>query len=272
MKKHYFIFTLLSLFISCTAIAQPAQRIISLVPAITKSIYQLGAQKQLVGCTSFCQLQNENDAQIVSSAVKVNMEKCLLLKPDLIITSSLIPRESVEMFQKLGIQVLDFSYPKSFDEICSQFITLSTMLGKESNALLIVDQAKNRLKSVQSKISKSNSQPSVFMQIGANPLFAVVQNTFMNDFITFAGCRNIAENMTRGSIARETVLVQNPDYIIVVFMGSMGRDESDKWRKFSSLKAVKENHIFELDANLACSPTPNDFVTILEQIITNIYP
>lgn len=261
------------LFVGCSATtwANVPQRIISLVPVVTKEIYQLGAKKQLVGCTKFCTLENPNDAQVVASAVKVNMEKALLLKPDLVISSSLIPRENIELFRKMGIEVLDLPYPKSFDEICSQLLLLGEKIGKEERAKELIHKATSKLETIRAKVPNRHEQFSVFMQIGANPLFGVVPHTFMNDFITFANCRNIADKMSNGSISREAVLLSNPDYIFVVFMGSMGNDEGEKWKKYNSLKAVQQQHIFELDSRMACSPTPDDFVSVLAQIINDIY-
>lgn len=271
MKHLNFKLLLLAMLFSFNLWAGTPQRIISLMPAVTKNIYQLDATDQLVGCTSFCTLHNPNDAEVVASAVKVNLEKALLLKPDLVVVSSLIPRETVDMFRKMGIEVLDFSFPKSFDDICQQMLTLGEKIGKPQKAQQLIADAQKRLALAQTLIPQQANRPTAFMQIGANPLFGVVPNTFMNDFLTFAHCENVAKDMKSGAVSREAILLSNPDYLFMVFMGSMGKDVGEKWKQYHSLKAVQQKHIYELDANLACSPTPDDFVTILEQIINHIY-
>ncbi len=264
---------LLLLLVACSwnTWATPPKRIISLVPSVTKNIYQLGAQNELVGCTSFCTLAKPTDAQVVASAVKVNIEKVLLLKPDLIITGTLTPQESIAMFKKMGIAMLHLPYPKSFHDICDQMLVLGDKIGKKEEAERLVRQAQEELNMTRTKLPKQTSKPTVFMQIGANPLFGVVPNTFMNEFLSYANCQNIAEDMQTGTISREAILLRNPDYIFVVIMGSMGKDESKNWEKYSQLKAVQQKHIFELNADKACSPTPDDFVSILKEIINRIY-
>jgi len=105
------------------------------------------------------------------------------------------------------------------------------------------------------------------MQLGANPLFAVVPGTFMNDLVEFSGYSNIANNVNVGAVNKEYVLIQNPDVIIIVLMGSLGIEEKENWQKFTHLSAVKNNRIFMLNADNACSPTPVTFLDAFEELM-----
>jgi iron complex transport system substrate-binding protein len=261
------VFLLFGLFVQ----AATPKRIISLAPSLTKSLYMLGAQDLLVGCTSFCTLQKPEDAEVVASAVKVNLEKAMLLKPDLVLTSSLTSPETKRSFEKLGVEVLYFPYPKSYREMCDYLLRLGEKIGKGELAETLVAQSKARLAKVIASVPKTGHKPRVFMQIGANPLFTVVPNTFMQDFIDFSGCENIAGDLEIGSITREGVLVRNPDVIFVILMGSLSADEKEKWESYPALNAVKNKKIFVLDSEKTCSPTPLDFVDALEQMIGLIY-
>ncbi len=251
--------------------AQTPKRIISLAPSATKSLYALGADDLLVGCTSFCMLEHPGDAQVVASAIDVNIEKALLLKPDLVLTTSLTNPETIRTFEKLGVEVLNFPYPKSFDEICRYIKILGEKIGKKDVADKLVADALEKLEAVKAKVPANTEKPTIFIQIGANPLFAAVPNTFMQDFIEFSGCENIAGDLKIGSITRESVLVRNPDAIIVVLMGSLGADEKSKWEQYKNLNAVKNEKIFLMDQEKTCSPTPQLFVEALDEMIGYIY-
>jgi iron complex transport system substrate-binding protein len=124
---------------------------------------------------------------------------------------------------------------------------------------------------VKSKVPHRSQKPKIFFQIGANPLFTVVPNTFMQDFIDYAGCVNIASDLKIGSINRETVLVRDPDVIMVLMMGSVRKEEKQKWEAYKNLKAVKDNQVFMIDDEKTCSPTPELFVEALDEIIGLIY-
>lgn len=264
-------FSLLFLLLGFFAQATTPQRIISLAPSLTKSLYMLDAKDLLVGCTSFCTLQNPDDAEVVASAVKVNLEKAMMLKPDLVLTSSLTSPETKRAFENLGVEVMYFPYPKSYQEMCDYLLRLGEKIGRKELAEKLVAESKARLAKVIASVPKTGHKPRVFMQIGANPLFTVVPHTFMQDFIDFSGCENIAGDLEIGSITREGVLVRNPDIIFVILMGSVSADEKDKWENYPALNAVKNNKIFVLDSEKTCSPTPLDFVDALEQMIGLIY-
>ncbi len=263
--------SLLCLLFGLFAQAATPQRIISLAPSLTKSLYMLGAKDLLVGCTNFCTLQNPDDAEVVASAVKVNLEKAMMLKPDLVLTSSLTSPETKRSFEKLGVEVMYFPYPKSYQAMCDYLLQLGEKIGKKELAEKLVAESKARLAKVMATVPKSFHKLRVFMQIGANPLFTVVPNTFMQDFIDFSGCENIASDLEIGSITREGVLVRNPDVIFVILMGSLSADEKEKWETYPILNAVKNKKIFVLDSEKTCSPTPLDFTDALEQMIGLIY-
>jgi iron complex transport system substrate-binding protein len=273
MKKFALNFLALALltFIVLTAHAQTPQRIISLAPSLTKNLYLLGAEDLLVGCTSYCTLQSETDAEVVASAIQVNYEKAVVLKPDLVITTTLTKPKTIDTFKKLGVEVLVYETPQSFDAICAQFIDLGKQVGKKQQAETIISDARERMAEIRRKIPAKAPSQKIFMQIGANPLFGVVPNTFMNDFVQFSETDNIAADLSVGSINRETVLIRNPDIIVVVLMGLIGEEEKTQWETYPSLSAVKKDQIFIMNADQACSPTPLSFIEALDELITEIY-
>jgi len=271
MKLSQIKYCLIFLILSITTKAEIPKRIISLAPVITKYIYLLHAENSLVGCTSFCKLKNPEDAQIVASVIQVNIEKSIMLKPDLIIASSLTNPETIKIFNKLNIDVLFIPLQKSFGDICNDLQTLGKRLGKKELADQIVAKAKNDVKKIMEKIPKNGSSPKIFFQIGANPLFSVIPDTFQEDFIDFAGGKNIAKNLTIGSITREKVIVSNPDIIFISTMGMVGQEEKKRWETYKNLKAVKNKKIFFIDQEKTCSPTPDLFVEALNEIIDDIY-
>ncbi len=264
-------FLFLLIFLTGSLLAQSPNRIISLAPSLTKNLYLLEAEDLLVGCTNYCLLQSETDAEVVASAIQVNYEKAVMLKPDLVITTDLTKSKTIDTFKKLGVEVLVFPNPTSFSEICEQFILLGEKVGKKELAESIIEDAKKRMGIIKQKVPAGASPQKLFMQIGANPLFAVVPETFMNDFIEFSGMENIFSDLTMGSVNRETILVRNPDIIVVVLMGTMGAEEKNRWEQFENLNAVKKNQVFTMDADNACSPTPLSFVDALDELIGLIY-
>lgn len=243
-----------------------AGRIVSLAPSLTKNIYFLDAQEQLVGCTSYCTEALADNKTVVASAIKVNIEKTVSLLPDLVLATTITPAETIESLEKLGVKVEIFPTPKSYAEICSQFNRLGELTNKAEEAESIINISNKKVDELK-KLINTTSTPEIFCQIGADPIFTVLPNTFMNDYITLSGGRNIADDLTKGTMTRESVLSRDPAYIFIVTMGIVGEEEKNIWEKFPSLKAAEDQHIFIIDAEKACSPTPITFVETFETII-----
>lgn len=269
MKRIFFLFVIL-LVCQLKSEAQEAKRIVSLVPWVTKSLYLMGEQHRLLGCTNYCPVEASDHIPVVANAMSINIEKVLTLKPDLVMASSLNKPETIDNLRKLGIKVVSQPYPKSFEEICSYFIQIGELVGQSAKAKEIVAQQKARLVKLRAGIP-AGKNPKVFIQIGAKPLFCAVPETFMEDFIQFSGGKNIAEELKLGSVTREYVLKQNPDIIFIVTMGMVAQDEKATWISYNSLSASKNKKIFILDADKTCSPTPILFVDALEEMIGLMY-
>jgi ABC-type Fe3+-hydroxamate transport system substrate-binding protein len=250
---------------------QSPPRVISLAASLSKSMFYLDAADLLVGRTSYCNIEGGGQIEVVASAVSVNIEKLITLQPDLVITTAMTNVETIAMIRRAGIKVEVFQTPRSFDEICSQFIALATLIGREAKAKEVVKEVRTKVEAIS--ISQSyNAPPVFFFQIGANPLFTVLENTFMNDYITFSGGVNIAAGFARGTINREYILVKNPDVIIIVNMGITGDEEKKIWERYRQLNAVKNNRIFFIESAMASTPNPPDFLKTMEAIRENLPP
>ena len=223
----------------------------------------------MVGITSFCFIAHDSNKEIVASAVSVNLEKVITLKPDLVVTTAMTKAATIELLRKAGIRVEVFKTPKSFEEICLQFERLGRLIGRESKALEINREVREKVSIIRAS-HQYDPVPAFFFQIGANPLFTVLQNTFMDDYITFSGGRNIAAGFTRGTINREYVLTSNPDVIIIVNMGIAGDEEQKIWERYPFLNAVKNKRIFFIESDMASTPNPPDFLKTMQAIRKNL--
>ncbi len=266
MKKIYIIvFLFLTTFFAVKG-AIP-KRIVSLAPSLTKCIVQLDAVEKLVGCTSYCN-PGSGRSVVVASAIQVYLEKLIALQPDLVIATGLTDGETIKSIRKFGIEVKIFPSATSYSSLCEQFQQIGDLIGKSDNALKLIDMCNSQLSDLRKKYV-NGPKSKIFFQIGAQPLFTVLPNTFMDDFITMTGGENIAKEMKIGTLTREFVLIQNPDVIIVTSMGITGAEEKKAWEGYKELKATKQNKIFIVDADMACSPTPVDFVETFK-VITSL--
>ncbi|MCK4533456.1 ABC transporter substrate-binding protein [bacterium] len=242
------------------------QRIISLGPAITEQLYLLGVQERLVGCTIFCKRPKEaENKEKVGTVIEINLEKVVSLSPDLVLATPLTDFRYVEKLKKIGIKVVRFPLAGDFNQLSIQFLELGEIVGRKQKAEEIVIVARKEVERIKEAV-ECFPKRTVFVQVGANPLFTVNEDSFVHDFIKLAGGINVAGRVKSGFYSREKVLNDNPEVIIIATMGIIGEEEKGIWQKYKTIKAVKNNRIYIIDSYALCSPTPVSFVETLKEM------
>lgn len=115
----------------------------------------------------------------------------------------------------------------------------------------------------------------VFLQIGSNPLYAAIEDSFTNDFIRLANGINVVGGQNHGRSNYEKIIGQDPDVIIIAIMGSetgVAGEQKRKWQRYSIMRAVQNDRIHIVDPDLACSPSSATFVDALRIIAGFIHP
>jgi len=258
-------------FCSAQNLSSPA-RIVSLSPVLTRQLYLLGVEDNLVGVTTYCRMPPQaQQKEKIGTVMEVSLEKIVSLKPDLAVATSLTNLKTKEKLKDLGIRVVDFPSPKNFSRVCEQFLELGRIVGREKEAQDIVRQAKYKAGFIKKSIEHL-PMPKVFIQVGARPLYTATEDSFINDVIGLAGGRNIAQGLKSGLYSREQVLKEDPDYIIIVTMGIAAEAERKIWQSFETLSAVRSGRIYIVDSYKICSPTPVSFVETLQEMVAILHP
>ncbi|MCK4768412.1 MAG: ABC transporter substrate-binding protein [Desulfobacula sp.] len=251
------------------------QRVISLSPIITETIYLLNAQDLLIANTTYCNVpEKAKFKEKIGSVIQMNVEKIISLRPDLVIASPLSREKQIKILENHHIKVMKIENPQTFPQMCDITMKIGKILGQTDLAEKIIKDAVREVETIKLKTAHL-PRKKVFIQIGMKPLHSANKETFINEYINYGGGINIAENARSGIYSREKVLKENPDIILIATMGTSkkaGEIEKQRWMKFSSLNATRENQIYVLDPELILSPTPVTFAKGLKQVLSLIHP
>jgi len=251
------------------------RRIISLGPINTENVFLLGAGNRLIADTIYCvRPEAARHREKVGSLMEINIEKIIALRPDLVLATGLTRPEQVRKLKSVGLRVVRFPKPDSFQAICRQFIRLGTILCMEQRAEQVVAQARNQVRCVEGVVAGLPPR-RVFLQVGADPVFASVPGSFTNDYIRFGGGINIASGQSTGLFSTEKVVSLNPDVILIAVMGSesgIAAREKRRWMSFQSMNAARTGRVYTLDPDMICSPSPLTFASALKKIAGLIHP
>lgn len=240
----------------------PAHRVVSLTPANTEIVFALGAGEKLVGVTTYCDYPEEaKDKEKVGSVTEVDLEALVRLAPDLVLAGSLTPRETVDRIAALGYPVLVLD-AKSLSQVLEGIRKVALLLGKEQEGEALVTSMERAIRDITEKAASipGESRPWVFHVIWHDPLWTAGRNTFIHEFITLAGGRNVAGNL-EGYVTfdLEELIRRDPDIITVV---SAHGGENFPYQfitsdaRLQTLKAVRNGKVFVVDSDIVSRPGP----------------
>lgn len=259
LTRYIFLMWLIFALLLIPFSAHGYDRIISLSPQITESIYLLGEDEKIVGVTDFCKRPSEAmRKEKMGTPLRPDVEKIVAMQPDIVFgtregNSPLV----MARLERLNIKTHYFSRPKTLSELMDNFLTLSKMVGKEERGRQIIEIAWGALPE-----AKSNKGYKVLWQVGAEPLIAASNNSFANDIILLAGGTNIIRSeLPYPRINVEEVILRAPHVIVLMDMGYNVELEKERWKRyFSKVQFVA------MDAYSVGSPTPISFIDAVNRL------
>ncbi|WP_109401259.1 vitamin B12 ABC transporter substrate-binding protein BtuF [Proteus terrae] len=210
-----------SLFWLSFAIAiTPADRIITLSPSATEMAYAAGMGDNIVGVSAYSDYPAEaKSIEQVANWQGINIERILLLKPDLVIAwQGGNPQRSLDQLKALSISII-YSDPQSIEEIADDLITLSNYSHHPDIALKNAQQLRQQYQALQQQYASTisnHSKKKVFIQFGMQPLFTTSNSSLQSHITELCGGENIFANSSVSwpQVSREQVLTRQPDLII----------------------------------------------------------
>jgi iron complex transport system substrate-binding protein len=268
----FYLFALLMLATLDVEAEEPPKRIVSLSPRITENLYLLGVGERIVGNTIHCDLPPPaRKKEKVGTLLRMNLEKVISLSPDIVFAIPLSNPEQVQKLKALGLRVIQFPTPKSFEELLEEFLKLGRIVGKEKRAEEIVRDVLRELRALREKL-KGVPKKRVIIQVGKSPLYISPKDSFVSDVIEYAGGINVGPDGKRGRVGYEEVIKKNPDIIIIATMGLVGEEEKKIWEKFQEIEAVRQGRIYIIDSDILCSPTPMGFIEAVKILKDLLHP
>lgn len=231
--------------VECKVPVNP-ERIVSLSPAVTEIMFAIGAGNLLVGRTEFCNFPPQaGNIENIGGISNLNVEKVISLKPDLVIGGSMIPEKTSKLIANAGIPVACVIEKDNFEGLFENISKIGLLTDRSAGAERLNDSLKKELSEVF--FESTDNVPTVYYVVGYGKSgnFTAGGNTFINDILTKAGTRNIAENITGWEFGLESLLAADPDYIIIRKEDAANFAETEPYRRLS---AVKNNRIIAVES------------------------
>jgi len=250
------------------------QRLVSLAPSITETIYALGLGDRLVGDTDYCDYPPEATKKPhVGAMVNPNLERIVALKPDLVLgTADANRRETANQLERLGIPLYGLA-AHTLDETLRSIEDLGRVLGRETEAQALAGGLRTRIEAVEKRVY---GQPSVrvLFVVWYRPLITAGPQTFIADVVRHAGGVSIRDDL-RGEWPRlslEEVLRRDPDVILFPHTEAFSPEleEFERLPGWKDLRAVKQRRMYFVSETIM-RPSPR-LVDALEELARILHP
>lgn len=250
----------LLLVAACGQSPSPAPHgIVSLLPAWTEVIVELGAADQLVGCTDACVPGRE--VLHVPWRGPQAAEAIVRLRPALVVRQA--PRAAQDPLQgalkSAGIKVLSLP-SETVADVRDSIVAIALELDKGGAGAAYVKLFDSALARARAKAA-GKPRPGVLFVFGraagaVAKIDAAGPGCFLDELIRYAGGRNVLEGTgPYPKVSLEQVVRLKPDVIIDNVPG--GTDPFVAWRGFETIPAVRDRRVYAVSDNRLLIPGPH---------------
>ena len=261
-------------------IATEPQRIVTLTPAATETLFALGVGDRIVGKAEDILLYPPDAAAVPDvekfdgSAVTVDIEKIVAAKADLVIAGGNFgtPPDAVQRLRELGLPVV-VVYAPSVATVLDDIELLGRAVGRSEEAAAITQRMSDAFAAVETAVA-GESRPRVYYEIDATGAFyGPADDSFLAEMISMAG----GDPITTGSpdkydISGERLLQTDPE-VILLADAAYGVTAADVAGRpgWSTMTAVKTGDIRPIDDTMITRPGPRLFLG-LALLASTIHP
>jgi iron complex transport system substrate-binding protein len=256
-------------------VPQPVNRIVSLAPSLTETVYALGFQDHLVGDTEYCDYPPDAQKKAkVGDTINPSLEQIVVLHPDLVlVTKGLNRLETVHGLDNLGISSYGTD-PHTVSEIANSSKKLADVLGVPEAGASVAAEMERHLTDLQKHLSASPPKRVLFV-VWHQPLISVGKHTFIADALRLAGAVSIVDSeQDWPHVSLEEVARLQPDFL--VFAASHSESVPPTVEALATLPGwsivdAVTNRRFAVISDAVNRPAPR-IVTAIEDLARQLHP
>lgn len=250
---------LVALAPACQRAGKPSSRarVVSLAPAITETLFAIGAGPQVIAVSDYCDSPEDVKTRPrVGTSITPNYEAIARLEPTLILGEANASSRQRELAALARTRLLPWL---TLEEIAKSTVELGELTGTQAAAKALADKLVKRL-----SLPEPASGPSVLLVLGGegaddSDIWFVRKNSLHGAALRAAGARNAVTEEVSGPprLSHERLLQLDPEFIVVLTQkGARSTSPLAGFERFPTLRAVQANRVARLVAPEAFANGP----------------
>ncbi|MDC7219398.1 MAG: ABC transporter substrate-binding protein [Spirochaetales bacterium] len=231
------------------------QKVISLAPNLTETLFALNRGDLLIGRTDYCDYPARAvDISSVGTLQEPNIELIIEREPDLVLASTHVPKETVTTLEQLSIPVAYINGPEDFSGLYEVISGCAALTEAREEGEELIRLIESRKEAVLADGQSRSHTPRVYYALGFGDGgdWTAGKGTFIDAMITMAGGENIVKS-EGWSYSREMLVEEEPDLII---LAQGNREAFLSLPVYRELSAAQSGQIYEIDENLLVRQGP----------------
>lgn len=257
-------------------VAARIERIVSLAPNLTETVFALGQQARLAGVTDYCDYPPQAlTLPKVGGAINPSLERIVQMKPDVVLaTTALNRRETVDALEQLRVPVFGTSDPRTVEEVLDSIALIAKLLDTGERGAALLGDLRARLSALRERLAERKPTRAFFV-VWHDPLITVGRSTFIADALGRAGAESVIDlRQDWPRISLEEVVRLNPEVLIFASSHSQAVTQTFEtlatrpgWR---DLRAVRERR-YAVISDAVNRPAPR-LIEAIEELARQLHP
>jgi iron complex transport system substrate-binding protein len=232
------------------------ERIVSLSPSATETLFAVGAGDQIVAVDS----ASNHPAGVPTtelSAYEPNVEAIAGFRPDLVVLPADVPRDAIAGLKRLRLTVVATPAPADLGDAYDQMRDLGALTGRRDAGEDLARRVGARVDAAIAEAPRGG-RLRVFHEVDPD-LFSASSDTFIGRIYARLGLRNVADRAADRSgtpypqLSAEAVVSADPDLIVLTDAECCGQTPARVRRRpgWGEVSAVREDAVVAVDADVA---------------------
>ena len=244
-------------------------RIVSLSPTATESLFALGADDQVIAVDDQSTFPAEAPRTSLSG-FQPNVEAIAGYEPDLVV-AGFDPPGLVDGLEAVGVPVLLQPAATNLEEAYEQIEELGAATGNTEEAEELVESMEGRIGELVESVPAGAEGLSVYHEVSPD-FFSATSQTFIGSVYELLGLENIADEAKAGApdypqLSAEYIVSANPDVIVLADTKCCGQTAAKLAGRpgWGEMKAVADGDVVPVDDDIASrwGPRTVDFVEVV---------
>ena len=232
--------------------------VVSLSPALTELVCQLGREDRLIARSTACDWpESVKTLPTAGDFAEPELERILAMKPALVVSNEFVNPKDADALRQAGIEV-ELHPCDGFDDYREWVVRMGRLLDCPDAAESELKRADSRIAEFESELKNAKEKPlRALYVIWDNPLLTAGADSLPDAVGRLAGLDNIVKS-EKGypSISLEFVLKEDPD-VIVWFAHGKDWKSNPSWH---GIRAVQTNRVLiPRDDSALLRPGPRRF-------------